>query len=112
MKTILLLFFTVTHLFSIETVVILKSGENLKVELIDENEISIVFKNLDNGFVDIIGKEDIEKIVYFNTKDNNKNFPKTKQIKKIKRKKEKENHKSDPTMETEVSFNLQNYFLN
>jgi hypothetical protein len=105
MKTFFLLFFIVTYLFSIETVVILKSGENLKVELIDENEISIVFKNLDNGSVDIIGKEDIEKIVYLDTNGHIKNFSKTKQTKKIKRKKEKENHKSDPNMETEVSLN-------
>ena len=50
--------------FALDTTIILKDGEILKVDLLDENLLTIVYKKKDDGTSGILAREEVLKIIY------------------------------------------------
>ena len=50
--------------FALDTTIILKDGEILKVDLLDENLLTIVYKKKDDGTSGILAREKVLKIIY------------------------------------------------
>ena len=50
--------------FALDTTIILKDGEILKVDLLDENLLTIVYKKKEDGTSGILAREEVLKIIY------------------------------------------------
>ncbi len=50
--------------FALDTTIILKDGEILKVDLLDENVFTIVYKKKEDGTSGILAREEVLKIIY------------------------------------------------
>ena len=50
--------------FALDTTIILKDGELLKVDLLDENLLTIVYKKKEDGTSGILAREEVLKIIY------------------------------------------------
>jgi hypothetical protein len=51
-------------LLALDTTIILKDGEILKVDLLDENLLTIVYKKKEDGTSGILAREEVLKIIY------------------------------------------------
>ena len=61
----LILIYSCTHsIFALDTTIILKDGEILKVDLLDENLLTIVYKKKEDGTSGILAREEVLKIIY------------------------------------------------
>ncbi len=50
--------------YALDTTIILKDGEILKVDLLDENLLTIVYKKKEDGTSGILAREEVLKIIY------------------------------------------------
>lgn len=96
----LLLFMSTQSIFSLDTTIVLKDGEVLRVDLLDENDLTIVYKKKVDGISGILAREEVLKIIY---KDLNQDEisqiraeekSKILEYRKLKKKKKTENKKN------------------
>lgn len=59
-----LIFLCTIPMFALDTTIILKDGEILKVDLLDENLLTIVYKKKEDGTSGILAREEVLKIIY------------------------------------------------
>lgn len=48
----------------LDTTIVLKDGEILKVDLIDENDLTLIYKKKNDGVTGILAREEVLKIIY------------------------------------------------
>ncbi len=108
--TLILLFLFIQPMFGLDTTIILKDGEILKVDLLDENLLTIVYKKKDDGSSGILSREEVLKIIY---KDLNQDEisqikaeekSKILEYRKLKKKKKYENRKQYELESEEIEF--------
>lgn len=61
---LILLYFSFQPIFGLDTTIILKDGKILKVDLLDENILTIVYKKKADGTSGILAREEVLKIIY------------------------------------------------
>lgn len=61
---LILLYFSFQPVFGLDTTIILKDGKILKVDLLDENILTIVYKKKADGTSGILAREEVLKIIY------------------------------------------------
>lgn len=89
----------VQPIFALDTTIILKDGEILKVDLLDENLLTIVYKKKEDGTSGILAREEVLKIIYKDLNQDEisqiKAQEKTKilEYRKLKKKKKSDNKK-------------------
>ncbi|HMV41469.1 MAG TPA: hypothetical protein PK079_17905 [Leptospiraceae bacterium] len=62
--TLLLLIFSIKPVLGLDTTIVLKDGEILKVDLIDENDLTLIYKKKNDGVTGILAREEVLKIIY------------------------------------------------
>jgi hypothetical protein len=114
-KFFIYLLLTFSSVYSLDTTLLLKNGDTIRVDLIDENPISIVYKNLTNGNSEIISKEEVVKIIYSDSisteEDIKKESESKKFIKKRKKNAEQKSNEYKDDSEFELSFFNSNFLI-
>ena len=114
-KIFIYLLLTFSSVYSLDTTLLLKNGDVIRVDLIDENPISIVYKNLTNGNSEIISKEEVIKIIYSDSipteEDTKKESESKKFIKKRKKNSEQKSNEYKDDSEFELSLFNSNFLI-
>lgn len=107
---LILLYLFAQPAFALDTTIILKDGEILKVDLLDENLLTIVYKKKEDGSSGILSREEVLKIIYKDLNQDEisqiKAEEKTKilEYRKLKKKKKYDNRKQYELESEEIEF--------